>query len=141
MVGLMLTSNALAQLITAPYIGKLSDRYGRRPMLLACVFGTFVSFVILFYSTSVEMILFSRILDGLLGGNISLAQAYIADITEEKDRSKGFGVLGSAFGLAFIFGPATGAIVLSRYNSTRIPSLIAALLSFFNLLAIYFFFT
>jgi len=134
-----LTSNALAQLITAPYIGKLSDRYGRRPLLLACVCGTFISFVILFFSTSIEMILVSRILDGLLGGNISLAQAYIADITDEKDRSKGFGVLGAAFGLAFIFGPATGAIVLSKYNSTKIPSMIAAVLSLCNLLAIYFF--
>lgn len=93
-VGLLLTSNALAQLITAPYIGKLSDLYGRRPMLLVCVLGTFISFVMLYYSTSIEMILLSRILvctinlfclqilrilqDGLLGGNISLAQAYIS---------------------------------------------------------------
>lgn len=96
-VGLLLTSNAIAQLITAPYLGRLSDTYGRRPILLLCVFGTCVSFVILYLSTSAEMILFSRILvcfilmfsfilysifisyiqDGLLGGNISLAQAYI----------------------------------------------------------------
>lgn len=60
-VGLCLTANALAQLITAPFIGKLSDTYGRRPILLACVFGTFISFTMLYYSTSIEMILLSRI--------------------------------------------------------------------------------
>eukprot|EP00026_Physarum_polycephalum_P009691 Phypoly_transcript_09824.p1 GENE.Phypoly_transcript_09824~~Phypoly_transcript_09824.p1 ORF type:complete len:430 (+),score=34.29 Phypoly_transcript_09824:110-1291(+) len=138
-VGMCLTANALAQLLTAPFIGKLSDSYGRRPVLLACVLGTCISFIMLYYSTSIEMILISRIVDGLLGGNISLAQAYIADITNEKDRSKGFGVLGAAFGLAFIVGPATGAVVLSRFHSTKIPSMIAAILAVLNLLGIYFF--
>ncbi len=79
-LGLLLTSNAIAQMISAPIIGVLSDRYGRRPLLLLCIFGTFVSFLILASFHSIEALFISRILDGLLGGNISLAEAYISGL-------------------------------------------------------------
>ncbi len=77
-IGLILTSNALAQMISAPMIGHLSDIHGRKPLLLLCICGTFVSFLWLSVATSVAELFLSRILDGILGGNISLAQAYIS---------------------------------------------------------------
>ena len=89
LVGLLLSANAVTQMIGAPLIGRLSDRYGRRPMLIVSIAGTVVSFLLLGLANSLFMLFVSRMLDGLLGGNISLAQSYITDVTEEKDRAKG----------------------------------------------------
>eukprot|EP01112_Ceratiomyxa_fruticulosa_P005793 TRINITY_DN16638_c0_g1_i1.p1 TRINITY_DN16638_c0_g1~~TRINITY_DN16638_c0_g1_i1.p1 ORF type:complete len:453 (-),score=53.47 TRINITY_DN16638_c0_g1_i1:285-1520(-) len=135
-VGALLTSNALAQFFTAPFIGRLSDVYGRRPLLLICIAGTLLSFIVMVVAQSIEALFISRILDGLLGGNISLAQAYITDVTSEAERSKGFGLLGASFGLAFIFGPALGAVILTNF-STRVPPIVASVLCLLNLISIY----
>eukprot|EP01122_Echinamoeba_exundans_P017681 TRINITY_DN956_c0_g1_i1.p1 TRINITY_DN956_c0_g1~~TRINITY_DN956_c0_g1_i1.p1 ORF type:complete len:399 (+),score=40.35 TRINITY_DN956_c0_g1_i1:1217-2413(+) len=133
-IGLLQTSNAAAQFLAVPVLGSLSDKYGRRPLLIISVFGTLISFIMLALATSPTMLFASRILDGLLGGNISLAQAYIADITTEADRSKGMGLLGAAFGLGFIVGPAVGG-TLSKWSHSA-PSWLAAGLSLINLIAV-----
>ncbi|MBN1266001.1 MAG: MFS transporter [Anaerolineales bacterium] len=135
LVGLLGASNALAQLFAAPIIGRFSDRYGRRPLLIFSIAGTLLSFLILGLADSLFMIFLSRILDGLLGGNIALARAYITDITDDKNRSKGLGIIGAAFGLGFIFGPAMGGF-LSRFGFS-VPALVAAGLSFLNLIAVF----
>src|SRR5512141_162061 len=85
--GLLVASYAAAQLVGAPLLGRLSDRYGRRPILLASVFGTFLGFLLLGFATTLWMLFAARILDGLTGGNLSIAQAYISDVTDEQDRS------------------------------------------------------
>ena len=133
-VGLLLTANALGQMIAAPTIGRLSDRWGRRPMLIISVAGTVVGFLIFAFSRSLAMLFFSRILDGLLGGNTALARAYITDITDNENRSKGLGLIGAAFGLGFIIGPFSGG-QLSRLGY-MVPGLVAAALSFINLIAV-----
>ena len=134
LVGLLGTSNAVAQLIAAPIIGRLSDRYGRRPLLIFSIAGTVLSFLVLGLARSLLMLFLSRILDGLLGGNIALARAYITDVTDEKTRSRGLGIIGAAFGLGFIIGPAMGGF-LSRFGY-NVPALVAAGLSLVNLIAV-----
>lgn len=155
MVGLLVASYAAAQLIGAPVLGRLSDRYGRRPVLLLSVAGTWVGFLMLAFAAPlgnllaaaiapqfantwiIGILFFSRILDGLTGGNITVAQAYIADVTDEKNRAKGLGLIGAAFGLGFIVGPALGGF-LSQWGY-YVPALVAAVISFSNLMAIFFF--
>jgi MFS transporter, DHA1 family, tetracycline resistance protein len=108
-IGLLFASFSLSQLIAAPILGDLSDRWGRRPVLIFSLLGTVVSFVMLALAQSLAMLFAARIVDGLSGGNITTARAYIADITTEENRAKAFGVLGAAFGLGFIVGPGLGA--------------------------------
>lgn len=152
--GLLVASYAVMQLIGAPLLGRLSDRYGRRPVLLASIFGTFLGFLLLGFADSIGaalanafnsqavnlfvlgILFLSRMVDGLTGGNLSVAQAYISDVTDEKDRSKGLGMVGAAFGMGFIIGPATGGL-LSQWGYS-IPGIVAAALSLVNLLLIYF---
>ena len=133
-VGLLGTSNALAKLVAAPFIGRLSDRYGRRPLLIFSIAGTVLSFLILGLAQSLLVLFISRVLDGLLGGNIALARAYITDVTDDENRSRGLGIIGAAFGLGFIIGPAMGGF-LSRYGFA-VPAYLAAALSFLNLIAV-----
>jgi DHA1 family tetracycline resistance protein-like MFS transporter len=134
-VGLLLGANAVTQLISTPIIGRLSDRYGRRPMLILSIAGTVASFLMLGLANSLWMLFASRILDGLLGGNISLAQAYITDVTDKKNRARGLGIIGASFGLGFIFGPALGGTLSGGGNYGR-PALAAAALSALNLLSV-----
>ena len=134
-VGLLLGVNALTQLLGAPILGRLSDRFGRKPLLLLSLAGTVVGFLMLGLARSLSMLFASRIVDGLLGGNISLAQAYISDVTEGKERTKGFGLIGAAFGLGFIFGPAIGG-ALAGAGNYALPALVAAGLSLLNLLGV-----
>ncbi|NSW51610.1 MAG: MFS transporter [Anaerolineae bacterium] len=134
LVGLLGTSNALAQFFAAPIIGRLSDRYGRRPLLIFSILGTVVSFLILGLANTLGMIFISRIMDGVLGGNVSLARAYITDITDESNRAKSLGIIGAAFGLGFIFGPALGGF-LSRFGFS-VPAFLAAGLSLVNLVLV-----
>jgi len=154
-VGLLVASYAAAQLIGAPLLGRLSDRIGRRPVLLISVAGTFLGFILLGLATPLGQLLagliapqaanvfiigilfISRILDGLTGGNITVAQAYIADVTDEANRAKSLGLIGAAFGLGFILGPAAGG-VLSQWGYS-VPAFTAALVSALNLLAIFLF--
>src|SRR5437773_7961104 len=116
-IGLLFAVFSLCQLAAAPALGDLSDRYGRRPILIFSLLGTVVSFVMLALAHSIAMLFLARIVDGLSGGNISTARAYIADITEPKDRARAYGLIGAAFGLGFILGPAISGI-LARVSYT-----------------------
>ena len=133
--GLLIAVYALMQLIGAPILGRLSDRYGRRPVLLVSVFGTFLGFLLLGFANALWILFAARILDGITGGNLSVAQAYISDVTDAKNRAKGLGLIGAAFGLGFIIGPVTGGL-LSQYGY-NVPAFVAAGLSFINLILIY----
>jgi len=135
-VGLLFATYSVMQLIFSPILGRLSDKYGRRPVLLISIIGTGIGFLILGFATTLWMLFVGRILDGITGGNISTAQAYIADITTTEDRAKGMGLIGAAFGLGFVFGPAIGGI-LSRWG-VGVPFLFAAGLCFANALLLYF---
>ncbi|HEV7394900.1 MAG TPA: MFS transporter [Pyrinomonadaceae bacterium] len=135
-VGLLFASYSIMQLVFSPILGRLSDKYGRRPVLLISIIGTGIGFLILGFAKTLAMLFIGRILDGITGGNISTAQAYIADVTTKEDRAKGMGLLGAAFGLGFIFGPAIGGI-LSRWG-IAVPFLFAAGLCFSNAALLYF---
>src|SRR5262249_40479128 len=116
-IGLLFAVFSLCQLAAAPALGEWSDRYGRRPILVFSLAGTVVSFVMLALAHNVAMLFAARIVDGLSGGNISTARAYVADVTEPKDRARAYGLIGAAFGLGFIFGPALSGI-LAHYSYT-----------------------
>src|SRR5215813_8721115 len=135
-VGLLFASYSVMQLIFAPILGGVSDKYGRRPVLFLSIIGTGIGFLVLGLANALWMLFAGRILDGITGGNISTAQAYIADITTEENRAKGMGLIGAAFGLGFIFGPAIGGI-LSRWG-IQVPFFFAAGLCFANALLLYF---
>lgn len=109
-VGLLFASFSLAQLFASPVLGAWSDKWGRRPVLIFSLVGTVVSFVMLAVAHSLAMLFAARIVDGLSGGNITTARAYIGDIATEENRAKSFGMLGAAFGLGFIIGPALGGL-------------------------------
>src|SRR5215813_12281948 len=110
-IGLLFAIYSLCQLLASPALGDLSDRWGRRPILIFSLLGTVVSFVMLAMAHSIVMLFLARIVDGLSGGNISTARAYVADITEPKDRARAFGLIGAAFGLGFIMGPALSGML------------------------------
>lgn len=110
-VGLLISSYALCQLIAGPILGSMSDKAGRRPLLIVSQIGTLIGFLILSQATALWLIFVSRIIDGLTAGNLTLAQAYIADVTEPENRAKSFGVIGIAFGLGFLVGPAISGIL------------------------------
>src|SRR5881392_2965946 len=136
MVGFLFASYSIMQLIFTPILGRLSDRYGRRPVLFLSLLGTSLGFFILGFATTLWMLFLGRIIDGVTGGNISTAQAYIADVTTKEDRAKGMGLIGAAFGLGFVFGPAIGG-VLSRWG-INVPFLFAGTLAFANAILLYF---
>lgn len=133
--GLLIAVYALMQLIGAPILGRLSDRYGRRPILLISVFGTFLGFLLLGFANALWILFAARILDGITGGNLSVAQAYISDVTDAKNRAKGLGLIGAAFGVGFIIGPVTGGI-LSQYGY-NVPAFVAGGLALINFVLIY----
>jgi MFS transporter, DHA1 family, tetracycline resistance protein len=135
-VGLLFASYSIMQLVFTPILGRLSDKYGRRPVLFFSLLGTSLGFFILGFATTLWMLFAGRIIDGITGGNISTAQAYIADVTTEENRAKGMGLIGAAFGLGFIFGPAIGGI-LSRWGA-HVPFLFAGALSLANATLLYF---
>jgi len=109
-VGLLFASFSLAQLIATPALGALSDRWGRRPVLIFSLLGTVVSFVMLALAHTLTLLFIARIVDGLSGGNITTARAYIADVTEPHERAKAYGFLGAAFGMGFIVGPGLAGL-------------------------------
>jgi DHA1 family tetracycline resistance protein-like MFS transporter len=135
-VGFLFASYSIMQLVFSPILGRLSDRYGRRPVLFVSIIGTGIGFVLLGFAQTIWMLFAGRILDGITGGNISTAQAYIADITTKENRAKGMGLIGAAFGGGFIFGPAIGGI-LSRWG-IHVPFFFAAALCFANAILLYF---
>ena len=121
---------SLLQVVCAPILGRLSDRYGRKPVLAISIAGTAVGFLILGSATTVTMLLIGRIIDGISGGNIATAMACIADSTTRENRSKNMGLVGAAFGLGFVIGPALGGW-LSKYG-VSIPFYTAAVFALIN---------
>lgn len=126
-VGLIIASYSAMQFLFAPVWGALSDRYGRRPLLLLGLFGSAASYVVFGLARSLEVLLLSRVIAGIMGANIPVAQAYIADSTTLEGRARGMGLIGAAFGLGFIFGPAIGG-GLSPWGY-GVPGFVAAGLS------------
>ncbi len=116
-LSLLFASFSLAQFIATPILGRLSDRFGRKPVLLFCLLGTSLSLALFASATSVAMLFVARIIDGITGGNISVAQAIIADSSKGNDRAKAFAMLGAAFGVGFLIGPTLGG-VMSRFGLT-----------------------
>lgn len=110
-IGLLFASYSVSQLFAAPVLGGLSDRYGRRPILLVSLVGTVISFAMLALANSLAILFAARIVDGISGGNISTARAYISDVTTAEERAQAYGLIGAAFGLGFIFGPALGGML------------------------------
>lgn len=111
-VGLLYSVYSFAQLIFSPIWGSYSDRVGRRPIMMLSTFGAVIAYIIFGFAGSLWVLFLSRILAGVMGGNISTAQAYIADVTTEADRAKGMGLIGAAFGIGFAVGPALASLLL-----------------------------
>jgi len=129
-IGLLTMSYPLFQLIGGPALGGLSDRVGRRPVLIISQIGTFIGLLILSFSGALWVLFLSRILDGFTGGNIVAAQAAITDSTTDRTRAQGLGLIGAAFGLGFVLGPAIAGVSLAMSgNDFRVPALIAAAFS------------
>jgi DHA1 family tetracycline resistance protein-like MFS transporter len=138
---MLLTSYSAGLVVAGPVMGRLSDAFGRRPVLILSQIGTFIGFLVLGFANSLFLLYLGRIIDGISGGNITTATAYINDITTEKNRARGFGLISAAFGAGFIVGPALGGLVvnlaagidsLAAY-SQHAPFFVAA---FFSLLSI-----
>lgn len=137
-IGLIMATYSLFQLLSAPILGELSDKFGRRPILLFSIGGTALSFGLLGVATTLPMLFLSRIIDGASGGNIATAQAYIADITSKEDRTASMGVMMAAFSLGFIIGPAAGGLLSVYGYSTPAyvagaVALVATILTYFYL--------
>jgi multidrug resistance protein len=126
-LGILTASFSIAQFFATPLLGALSDKWGRKPLLAISLIGTCLSFVLFAFAQSVIMLFAARILDGITGGNISVAQAMISDSSTSKDRAKKFGILSSAFGLGFVLGPAAGGL-LSRFGM-QVPFYFAAVIA------------
>lgn len=124
MIGFLSGTYSLFQFIAGPILGRLSDRYGRKKLLIISQLGSMAGYVLLALAGSLPLLFISRIIDGITGGNISIAQAYMADVTTKETRAKGMGLLGAAFGIGFMFGPAIGGY-LSKYGFAA-PALFAA---------------
>ncbi len=137
-VGIIVASFALCQFISAPIIGKLSDKFGRKPLLLISQFSTVIGFTLLALADSLFIVLLSRIIDGVFGSNMTLSRAYLGDITRNQDKktqTKAFGYMSTAFGIGFFIGPAIGGFLATIDYS--IPSFIAAgisLIAFFMII-------
>ena len=123
------------QFMATPLLGKLSDRVGRRPVLILSLLGTAIGFFIMGAAQTLTWLFVARIVDGISGGNISTAQAYLADITKPEDRSKAMGWIGAAFGLGFVLGPAIGGVM--AHISMGAPFYLAGALAAVNMLLVY----
>src|SRR5215211_1188076 len=134
-IGWMVGIYSWMQFIFSPILGRLSDKYGRRPVLFVSMLGSAVGYFVLGLANTLLLVFVGRIISGITGGNISAAQAYIADVTTKENRAKGMALFGAAFGLGFVLGPAIGGIT-SKYG-VHIPFFIAAVLSLVAGLAVY----
>ena len=131
---------SLAQFVASPLVGKFSDRYGRKPVLAVTMLGTAVSYAILIFADSVELLVISRILGGLNAGNLATAFAYVADTTTEENRAKGLGLLGAALGMGFVIGPALGGLLAgesmetANYVAPAFASMVMSLIAAFGVI-------
>lgn len=135
-VGVITSLYAFCQFFAAPVLGALSDKFGRRPVLLFCLLGSAIGYILFGIGGSIAVLLISRVIDGITGGDISTAMAYVADVTEPRERGKYFGVVGAVAGLGFILGPSLGGIV--AHISLSAPLYLAAGLTILNMLYGYF---
>jgi DHA1 family tetracycline resistance protein-like MFS transporter len=133
-IGLLVASYAIAQVIGVPILGRLSDVYGRRPILIVSILGTTAGFLILGFASSLWMLFLGRVLDGLTGANFVVAQSYISDVTDSRNRARGLGLTGAAFGLGFIIGPALGG-ALSNISYSA-PAFVAAGVALTNIVLV-----
>jgi len=157
MIGLLYSVYSFMQLIFSPIWGSLSDRIGRRPIMLISTFGAVLAYIIFGLAESLGVLFFSRIVAGVMGGNISTAQAYIADVTDAENRARGMGLIGAAFGIGFVVGPASATLLIHssfhdfvaglgfiefaewmRVNKFALPGFFAAALSFCSFLMVLF---
>jgi MFS family permease len=132
-VGMLLSVYAVCQLFSGPLLGRASDHVGRKPLLIVSQIGTLIGFLITAFAPNLGILMLARAIDGATAGNLSLAQAYISDVTRPEDRAKSFGVIGIAFGLGFLIGPAISGI-LARWDY-RYPIFAAAFLSAMSIVA------
>lgn len=137
LIGAIVSSYSLMQFFFAPLWGSLSDRIGRKPVFLISIFTSVISYFLFAHSHSTALLLFSRVLAGIGSANISTAQAYIADTTDQSNRSKAMGLIGAAFGLGFIFGPPLGGILKTHYGIESV-GYVAAALSLLDLILTFF---
>jgi len=134
-IGLLMAAYSAFQILASPFWGSLSDRKGRRPVLLLTIAGQSAGFFLAAMAPSYAWLIVSRSIAGMFGGNIAVASAYVADVTDESERSKGMGLIGAAFGLGFVFGPAIGGLLISY--GAHWPSIVAGGLAFLNLLGVF----
>lgn len=157
MIGLLYSIYSVAQLIFSPIWGGWSDRIGRRPIMLLSTIGAAVAYILFGLAETFTLLLLSRLLAGVMGGNISTAQAYIADVTAPEDRARGMGLIGAAFGLGFVTGPVLATALIHpvipewfsaaglegfaawiQTHTYALPAFFAAILSFLSFLLVYF---
>ncbi len=147
LLGLLMTSYPLALFFASPILGALSDKYGRKPILVISIIGTALSYFVFAYAIftkNIVLLFISRIVDGATGGNISVAQAAVADLTSPEDRAKTFGMVGAVFGLGFIMGPFLGGVLSSSavnpFFNAATPFIFSGFLSLVNAISIAYFF-
>jgi len=140
-IGILQATYPLMQFVGAPILGRLSDRFGRKPILIISQIGTLAGFILLGFANSLWLLFLSRIIDGLSGANMSTAQAAIADSTTEKTRTQGLGLIGAAFGVGFVLGPMIAYAVLAlSHDSYQAVAFAAALFSFASIILTAFWF-
>lgn len=147
-IGFLYSIFSIAQLIFAPFWGSLSDRIGRRPVMLISMLGASFAYLMFAWANSLFLLFVARFVSGMMGGNISAAQAYVADVTDHEDRAGGMGLIGAAFGIGFVLGPAISSVLtngqildlfhLHPENLFAIPAFFASLLSLCSFFLIFF---
>ncbi|ACF43487.1 MFS transporter [Pelodictyon phaeoclathratiforme] len=137
MIGLIAAIFSIMQFIFSPLWGKLSDKIGRRPVMLISIFVTAVSYLVLSQASTIPLLIFARGLSGIGSANIATAQAYITDVTDSKNRSGAMGMIGAAFGIGFIIGPLIGGVLKHYYGIPMVGYVSAALISLDFILAIF----
>lgn len=137
MISVLLASYFLAQFLAAPVMGRMSDRVGRLPVLIVSQLGTFISFVMMAGAESLWVLFAARVLDGITGGNVIVAQAYMTDITPRERRTQALGLIFAAFGLGYIVGPAVGGLLAAAFDD-RAPFYVGAVISLGTVLLTYF---
>ena len=138
-IGLVVAVYSFVQFIFNPILGRLSDKYGRKPVIVISLFINAIGYILFAFTTSFIILLAARIVAGIGGSSISVAQAYIADVTTKENRAKGMGIIGAAFGLGFVFGPLIGGFLASYgYMVTGFASAAFSILAFILTLILFF---
>ena len=128
--GYFISVYALMQFLASPVLGSLSDRYGRRPVLLVSLLGAGLDYVLMAFAPNLSILFLGRIISGLTGASMTVASSYMADISDDKNRSANFGMIGAAFGLGFIVGPALGGVL--GHLGWQAPFIGAAVMNILN---------